>query len=135
MMLEGGCAPYRACRSRLAIAVLHMVSSSASACTNTTAGNQAGDLTRGDFRASPVGVKSLPRRPPLQLGQSGASDPRCAHSLALGGSRVEEDSLSPICVAVSSSTVKDLRWNSEGHLTPRYQGCASRTTGTRDHSA
>ena len=41
-----------------------------------------------------------------------------AHSLALGGSRVKEDSLSPICVAVNSSTVKDLRWNSEGHLAP-----------------
>jgi hypothetical protein len=56
VMLEGGCAPYRACRSRLAIAVLHMVPSSASACTRTatTAGNQAGKLTRGDFRASPA---------------------------------------------------------------------------------
>ena len=56
LMLEGGCAPYRACRSRLAIAVLHMVPSSASACTSTatTAGNQAGKLTRGDLRASPA---------------------------------------------------------------------------------
>ena len=54
-------------------------------------------------------MKSLLRPPPIQLGKSGASDPRYAHSLALGGSRVLEDSLSPICVAVNSSTVKDLR--------------------------
>ena len=105
----------------LAIAVLHMVPFSASACTSTatTAGNQAGDLTRGDFRASPVGVKSLPRPPPIQLARkSGASDPRYAQSLALGGSRVLKDSLSPIPVTVNSSTVKDLRWNSGGHLAP-----------------
>ena len=78
-MMEGGSAPYRACRSRLAIAVLHMVSSSASACTNTAAGSQTGKLTRGDFGASPVGVKWLLRPPPIQLGKSGASDPRYAH--------------------------------------------------------
>jgi hypothetical protein len=93
-MMAGGCAPYRACRSRLAIAVLHMVPSSASASTATTAGSQAGKLTPGDFRASPVGVKWLPRPPPIQLARkSGASDLWYAHSLALGGSRVEEDSL------------------------------------------
>ncbi len=79
LTMEGRCAPYRACRSRLAIAVLHMVPSSASACTNTAAGSQAGKLTLGDVRASPVGVKWLQRRPPIQLGKSGASDPRYAH--------------------------------------------------------
>ncbi len=78
MMLEGGCAPYRACRSRLAIAVIHMVPSSASASTsNTTAGNQAGKLWR--FQSEP-GVKRLRRPPPIQLArQSGASDPRLTH--------------------------------------------------------
>ena len=56
LMMERGCAPYRACRSGLAVAVLHMVPSSASACTSTatTAGSQAGKMTRGDSRASPV---------------------------------------------------------------------------------
>jgi hypothetical protein len=120
-MMEGGCAPYRACRSRLVIAVLHMVLSSASACTNTVAGKP----TRGGFGASPVGVKWLQRPPPMQLArQSGACDPRCAHSLALGGSRVFGDSLWPIPVAVHSSTAKDLRWRG----TPRstLAGSASR---------
>jgi len=77
------------------------------------------------FQSEP-GVKWLLRPLPIQLGKSGASDPRYAHSLALGGSRVLEDSLSPIYVAVNSSTVKDPGWNSEGHLRSTLAGlCVS----------
>ena len=83
VMLEGGCAPYRACRSRLAIAVLHMVPSSASACTRTatTAGNHTpgGQADPWRFQSEP-GVKWLQRPPPIQLARkSGASDPRLTH--------------------------------------------------------
>ena len=52
-MMGGGCAPYRACRSRLAIAGLHMVPFFASACPNTTAGSQAGKPTRVRFQSEP----------------------------------------------------------------------------------
>ncbi len=93
-------------------------------CVSEHHGRQPGGQA-DPFQSEP-GMKWLLRPPPIQLGKSGASDPRYAHSLALGGSRVLEDSLSPICVAVNSSTMKDLRWNSEGHLRSTLEGlCVS----------
>ncbi len=71
---------------------------------------------RAQWRPSCPSLVGLDRAADLRRSARVASNPRYAHSLALGGSRVDGDPLSPIPVAVNPSTAKDLRGNSEGHL-------------------